>query len=95
MKTPHWIQGALFAPALVGVLFILKITCPVGAGQGCFADPFLTPVFMPLTVIYKVFGNAPFLIAHEPIFVLIYWVIVGLFVGLLFDILKHENQISS
>ncbi len=93
-KVPYYIQGALFAPALVGVLFILKITCPAGAGQGCFADPFLTPVFMPLTVLYKVFGYAQFLIAHEPIFILLYWVILGLFIGMLFDILKHSKENS-
>ncbi len=96
MKIPYAIQGAFFAPALVGVLFILKITCPASAGQGCFADPFLTPVFMPLMVIYKVFGDVSFVIAHEPIFILFYWIIVGIFVGLLFDILEdnQENKFS-
>ncbi len=92
MKIPYYIQGALFAPALVGILFILKITCPAGGGQGCFADPFLTPVFMPLTFIYKVFGDTSFLISHEPIFILLYWVILGLFVGMMFDILKHGKE---
>lgn len=92
MKIPYFIQGAFFAPALVGVLFILKITCPAPAGQGCFADPFLTPVFMPLTVIYKIFGNVSFVIAHEPIFILLYWIIVGIFVGLLFDILEDNQE---
>jgi hypothetical protein len=94
MKIPYSIQGALFAPALVGVLFILKITCPAGAGQGCFADPFLTPAFMPLSVIYRIFGPASFIVAHEPMFILLYWIIIGLFVGAIFDILKHEHQIS-
>ncbi len=94
MKIPYSVQGAFFAPALVGVLFILKITCPVGAGQGCFADPFLTPVFMPLSVLYKIFGPVSFLITHEPLFILLYWIIVGIFVGLLFDILKYEQQIN-
>jgi hypothetical protein len=92
MKVPYYIQGALFAPALVGVLFILKITCPAGAGQGCFSDPFLTPVFMPLTFIYKVFGNSPFVVSHEPMFILLYWILIGLFVGMLFDILNHKKQ---
>lgn len=95
MKIPYYIQGALFAPALVGVLFILKITCPAGFGQGCFADPFLTPVFMPLTIIYEVFGNSPFVIAYEPILILLYWIILGLFIGMLFDILKHDYPIGT
>ena len=95
MRVPYWIQGAFFAPALIGVIFILKITCPAGAGQGCFADPFLTPIFMPLTVIYRIFGVAPFLVAHEPIFILFYWILVGIFVGLLFDILGKRNKFNS
>jgi len=93
VKIPYFVQGAFFAPALVGIIFILKITCPAGAGQGCFADPFLTPIFLPLTAVYKVFGSAPFVVAHEPAFIILYWIILGIFVGLLFDILKHENQI--
>ena len=92
MKIPYYIQGAFFAPSLVGIIFILKITCPAGAGQGCFADSFLTPVFLPLVAIYKVFGAVPFIVAHEPIFILLYWIILGIFVGLLFDILKHERK---
>lgn len=91
MKIPYYIQGAFFAPTLIGILFLLKITCPAGAGQGCFADPFLAPVFMPLTVLYKIFGNASILISYEPLFVLIYWILVGVFVGLLFDLLKAEQ----
>lgn len=91
MRVPYSIQGAFFAPSLIGIIFILKITCPASAGQGCFADPFLTPLFMPLSAIYRIFGVVPIVVAHEPIFILLYWVIVGIFVGLIFDILKHEK----
>ena len=90
MKVPYAVQGAFFAPALVGLIFIIKISCPAGAGQGCFADPFMTPLFMPLSAIYRVLGNVSFVVQYEPLFVLLYWIIVGFFVGLIFDILKHK-----
>ena len=91
MKVPYAVQGAFFAPALIGLIFILKATCPAGAGQGCFADPFLAPVFMPLTTIYKIFGSPSFIIVYEPVLIIFYWMIIGIFVGLLFDILRKQE----
>lgn len=98
MKIPYSIQGMLFAPAVIGLLFILKVTCPATTGSGCFADNFLVPVFLPLTFLYKVFAQiAPVVAHHEAWFILGYWTVVGFLVGLLCDIAFHnkkENQLE-
>jgi hypothetical protein len=91
MKVPYWIQGALFSPACAVLIFALKVTCPAPHGVGCFADPFITPLFFPLPFFYKFLGNMPALMQHEPLFVLGYWSMVGLIAGLAFDIYKKET----
>ncbi|MFZ2048836.1 MAG: hypothetical protein WAV25_00855 [Minisyncoccia bacterium] len=93
MKVPYSIQGLIFAPVLIGLVFLLKITCPVGAGQGCFADNFLTPVFMPIKFFYRAFqGHESYLALHEPFFILGYWAIVGLVVGLCVDLFRNCSR---
>jgi len=79
----------VFAPVVIGLLFILKITCPAPTGVGCFADPFLTPVFYPLVGLYKIFGNIPLISLNEPLVILLYWSIVGMFIGLCLDLYKR------
>ena len=95
-RIPLSIQGLLFAPALIGIIFVLKITCPAPTGEGCFADNFLTPTFMPLNFLYKVFDKvAPTLALHEPLFILGYWALVGFLAGLTIDIflsMKKNSQ---
>lgn len=86
MKVPYSLQGALFAPACAALIFFLKITCPAPNGGGCFADPFISTVFMPLPFLYRVLHGYQSLVAHEPLFVLGYWLLVGLVTGLCFDI---------
>lgn len=87
MKIPYSIQGLFFAPALIGLVFLLKISCPAGTGEGCFADNFLLPVFMPIKFLYKIFSPyAPTLATHEPLFLLGYWGVVGLLIGLIVDL---------
>lgn len=87
------IQGLIFAPAFIGLEFVLKITCPAPTGQGCFADNFLTPTFMPLTFLYQAFAPYAHILArHEPLFILVYWAIVGFFVGLCIDLARKEEQ---
>jgi hypothetical protein len=96
MRVPYSIQGFLFAPAVVSLIFILKITCPAATGYGCFADNFLPIVFIPLTFLYKIFGQvAPTLAQHEPLFVLGYWALIGLFSGLVVDLWKAKERDSS
>ncbi|MBX4189240.1 hypothetical protein KW785_01430 [Candidatus Parcubacteria bacterium] len=84
MKVPYSLQGLLFAPVFLVLLFVLKITCP--SSSGCFADVFSAPAFIPLASVYKMFGPVEAISAHEPIFILGYWALVGLLVGLCFDI---------
>jgi hypothetical protein len=96
MKIPYSIQGFFFAPAVVGLLFFLKVTCPAETGYGCFADNFLVPIFIPLTFIYKVFDPVAHVVAHhEAWFILGYWAVVGLLVGCMADLLiakKHTQE---
>jgi len=87
MRVPYTIQGALFAPACAVLIFVLKVTCPAPSGVGCFADPFVKPLFFPLPFLYT-FIHSPALAAHEPLFILGYWMIVGLIAGILADIYK-------
>ncbi len=89
MKVPYALQGALFAPAFIGLLFILKITCP--ASGGCFSDHFAGLIFMPVAFVYKVLGGNTFLTARESLLILLYWAIVGLLVGYIFDLLRPEE----
>jgi hypothetical protein len=83
---PYWLQGALFAPTFLLLLFFLKISC-LGESE-CFADVFSTPAFLPLSAVYRAFGPVGSITNHEPIFLLVYWMIVGLLLGLLFDIYR-------
>lgn len=91
MKIPYSIQGALFAPALAVLVFVLKATCPAPSGVGCFADPFVRPLFFPVPFFYAAFGNMRTLMYHEALFVLGYWVVVGLLVGMIVDIWFMKN----
>ncbi|CAN5142779.1 hypothetical protein BH11PAT3_BH11PAT3_2260 [soil metagenome] len=92
-KIPYSIQGLIFAPALIGVIFVLKVSCPNSAGDWCFADNFVRPTFMPLKFLYQVFGNyAPILANHEPLFILAYWAIVGFLAGLLLELYVHMRK---
>ena len=93
MKVPYWIQGTLFAPACAVLLFVLKVTCPAPSGVGCFADPFIRPLFFPLPFFYKIFGTYHALAAHEPLFVLGYWTLLGLLIGALADIYNKKEKV--
>lgn len=90
MKIPAWLKGAIFAPTLLVLLFGLKLTCP--ANGDCFSDIFSTSAFLPLAAAYRVFGPKPVLLTHEPIFILSYWMIVGLLIGLLYDIARKKTR---
>jgi len=91
MRVPYTIQGALFAPACATLLFVLKVTCPPAYGAGCFADPFVKPLFFPLPFFYK-FIHSSVLATHEPWFVLGYWMLVGLVAGGFVDIYKKVSR---
>ena len=86
MKIPYSIQGMLFMPALVSLMFLLKLTCPTPAGSGCFADTFLPSMFLPVNFLHA-FLPRDIVTYHELLLILAYWGVVGLFAGLLVDIL--------
>ena len=92
MKFPYWLQGALFAPALLGLLFLLKVTCPAPTGAGCFADNFILPAFLPLIFVYRAFGQASFIFQYDTFFMFLYWITVGLLVGLCFDVCRNRQE---
>lgn len=92
-KIPYYLQGFLFAPAFIGLEFVLKVTCPASTGQGCFVDSFLGTTFMPLTFLYEVLAPYASVVArHEPLFILGYWAVIGFLVGLCADILIVEEN---
>lgn len=92
-KVPHFLEGLVLAPVFAATVFFLKLSCPVATGQGCFADAFYKILFLPLPSIYKVFSNHLVLVGrHEIVFLLIYWALVGFFLGLFFDIHKKPTK---
>ena len=93
MHIPYFIQGLFFGPALILLTLLLKLTCPQSAGAGCFADHLATPVFFPLIFIYKISGES-FVISHDFWFILFYWAITGLLIGLIFDLRTRRSQYS-
>lgn len=91
MRIPHFIQGTLFGPAFIGLAFFLKLTCPASAGVGCFADHLALPIFLPLVFVYKIVDDN-LIMMHELWFILVYWSLVGMLVGLILDLRKSQSQ---
>lgn len=92
MKVPYFVQGTFFSFGLVGLMFLLRLTCPDNAGAGCFADHFITPVFLPSILVSSFSHYSPMLVSWEPLVILVYWGIVGFLVGLCFDIYTEGEQ---
>ncbi len=90
MRLPYSVQGAFFAPAFIGLVLILKVTCPVPTGSGCLTDHLAVLVFFPLNLVYKIFGQTPIL-SYELLLVLLYWMIIGFLVGLIFDLRTDQS----
>lgn len=88
---PYCVQGALFGPVFIGLLFVLKGLCPVSTDAGCFADYLAVPIFLPLVSIYRVFGTSQALV-HELWLVLLYWSFVGLLAGFIFDLHTPQSR---
>jgi len=85
MRIPYFVQGAFFGPALIGLTLVLKVACPASVGAGCFADSLAVPIFLPLIFVYKIVGGG-LVMYHELWFVALYWSLVGLLAGLIFDL---------
>lgn len=93
MRIPHFIKGALFGPAIVALTLVLKVICPAPTGAGCFADHLAVPIFFPLVFVYRVLG-LDLVMYHELWFLALYWSLVGLFVGLIFDLRSRPSLYS-
>ena len=95
MRIPYFVQGALFGPALIGLSIVLKVLCPTSVGAGCFADSLAVPIFLPLIFVYKIVDDS-LVMYHELWFVVLYWSLVGLLVGLIFDLRgRKEVQMTN
>jgi hypothetical protein len=90
MHIPYSIRGALFGPALIVVIIILKMFCPTSIGTGCFADYLAVPVFLPLILLYATTGEGLVLV-HELWFIFLYWSFIGLLLGLIFDLRTRQS----
>ncbi len=93
MKLPQSVEGLILAPGFASLILFLKLSCPASNGEGCFADFFIRMVFLPLPFIYKIFSSHPDIVGrHEVSYLLLYWALVGLVIGLIFDIHKKETH---
>lgn len=85
-------QGLFFGPVVIGLFFVLKSFCPDSADGVCFADQFAVPIFLPLVAIYKIFGNSDIIFNQEFLFIVVYWALVGFFIGLILDLYKRPQE---
>ena len=93
MRIPYSIKGALFGPALLAIVIILKMFCLGPASSGCFVDYVAVPIFLPLILVYKVIGIGSLMI-NEFLLVLLYWSVVGFLVGFMTDLYMHRSRYS-
>lgn len=92
MRIPYAFQGAIFAPVLLVLIFILKSFCPESAAGSCFADYFAVPIFIPLITIYKIFGEEATGIGNEFAFILLYWALIGFALGIIIDLYRRPSR---
>ncbi len=92
MRVPYAIKGMLFAPALVALAFFLKVICPESPGSGCLSDYLSTPIFLPAIFVESAVGKSIGSYGLEMLVVLLYWALVGLLVGLIFDLRKIRSR---
>ena len=93
MRIPYFIKGAIFAPAVVLLSVVLKISCPAPVGEGCFTDFLAVPVFLPLALVYK-FSGTTFPSMYEFWFVVVLWAVIGMVIGFIADLYKRQSQYS-
>ncbi|MDO8424007.1 MAG: hypothetical protein Q7S54_00155 [bacterium] len=92
MRLPYAIQGLLFGPALVGLFILLKAFCPASFAQSCLSDYFAPPIFLPLIFIYRIFGDSAAIFYQDFLFVMLYWALIGFFLGLIFDLWSGSSN---
>ncbi len=87
-KVPYWIQGFFFSIAFILLIFFLKVICPIDLG--CVVDPFLVPLFSPLKIVSFLHIAIP--VQWEALCILMFWSLVGLCVGVLYE--KTKGSLS-
>lgn len=92
MKISSAVRGAIFAPILICIFFLLKATCPDDLGSNCLADKFAVPIFLPLVAVYRLFGSTDMLMGMEFPFILVYWALVGALVGFILDLCINRSR---
>src|SRR3989344_1113466 len=84
MRIPYSIQGLLVAVVVISLEVLFKGLC--SAAGPCFADYFADSIFMPLIVVYRIFGSSAVIFHQEFLFVFLYWALVGFLLGLILDL---------
>jgi hypothetical protein len=92
-KIPPWLEGALFGILLIPLIFFLKVTCPLDVG--CFADPFLIPLFSPLLIAEGIVGKGVLSFVQEIVFITIFWSCVSSAIRHLFANISRAYKKSS
>lgn len=92
-RLPYWADGALFGVFLVPVIFFLKMICPLQVG--CFADPFLVPIFSPLILIEAFSGEQTISFQTEILFITIFWGAIFSLLANLWSKFSNENKQSN
>lgn len=91
---PYAFQGVIFIPLLVGLIFVLKMFCPDSAGNMCFSDYFALPLFLPLVMVYRIFGLESEALGQELLFLILYWSLIGFLLGLILDLYTRPSPYS-
>ena len=91
-RIPSCILGLFMAPGLICIFFLLKAIC--SAGNSCVVDRFALPIFLPLAMVYKVFGSSKVIGGQDFIFILLYWSLIGFLLGSILDLYTRRSQYS-
>jgi hypothetical protein len=92
-RLPYWADGALFGVFLVPVVFFLKMICPLQTG--CFADPFLVPIFSPLIIVEAFARERVISFQGEIFFITIFWGVVFSLLANLWSKFSKDTEKSS
>jgi hypothetical protein len=91
-KIPTWGEGGLFGLLIVPLVFLLKLFCPLSTG--CFADPFLIPLFSPLFISENIFHIKSLSFWQEIIYITFFWTAVFSLLSYLFqNVIPSKEEI--
>ena len=93
-KYPTALKGIFLAPVLICIFFVLKASCSEVVGESCFADRFAVPIFLPIVIIYRMFGDFAIIGNQQFLVVMLYWAAVGALIGFILDLYIGRSQYS-